>query len=277
MTQLPFDTTGFASLDDIESDRWKAIFPHLEKVQQEFTRLQFHGVNYRWPREPLYNFIRVWEYPFVYQQFAALSSTPAKGAKTVADLGSGATFFPFAVARLGFDVRAIDTDEAAEQALQRAIGTMPAQPGTIRFLRSDIAALPLDDGSLDHAYCISVLEHLPEPWEAIREVRRVLKPGGLFVLTFDVSERSNHDLQPAAYSRLLETLQDGFVEINPRRIVHPSRVLNTYNSIYPLYLKRTGISRAAREIRKRTRLALGKTDPEILVSTYGVTLRRTAA
>jgi ubiquinone/menaquinone biosynthesis C-methylase UbiE len=277
MTQLPFDTTGFASLDDLASDRWKAIFPYLEKVQEEFSGLHPHGINYRWPREPLYNCIRVWEYPFVYQQFTARSSTAANGAKTVADLGSGATFFPFALARLGFDVRAIDTDAAAEQALHRAIGKMPAQPGTVRFLRSDIAALPLEDGSLDHAYCISVLEHLPEPWEAIREVRRVLKPGGLFVLTFDVSERSNHDLQPAAYSRLLETLRDGFAEINPRRIVHPSRVLNTYNSTYPLYLKRAGISRVAQEILKCTRSVLGRAEPEILVSTYGVTLLRTAA
>jgi SAM-dependent methyltransferase len=43
-----------------------------------------------------------------------------------------------------------------------------------------IAALP--SASLDVIFCISVLEHLWEPQQAIREFRRLLAPGGLCVL-----------------------------------------------------------------------------------------------
>lgn len=41
---------------------------------------------------------------------------------------------------------------------------------------------PLGDNSLDTAVSFHVLEHLPEPLEALRELRRVLKPGGTAVL-----------------------------------------------------------------------------------------------
>ncbi|TSC64203.1 MAG: type 11 methyltransferase [Parcubacteria group bacterium Gr01-1014_106] len=42
----------------------------------------------------------------------------------------------------------------------------------------DIHHLPLEDDSFDAVICISVLEHVEEPQQAMKEVRRVLKPGG---------------------------------------------------------------------------------------------------
>lgn len=42
-------------------------------------------------------------------------------------------------------------------------------------------AIPADAGAFDSALCTAVLEHLEEPERAIREVHRVLKPGGVAV------------------------------------------------------------------------------------------------
>ncbi len=42
----------------------------------------------------------------------------------------------------------------------------------------DIHELPLADNSVDAIICISVLEHVEEPQKAVRELYRVLKPGG---------------------------------------------------------------------------------------------------
>lgn len=42
----------------------------------------------------------------------------------------------------------------------------------------DIHDLPFEDNSIDAIVCIAVLEHVEEPQKAVREMYRVLKPGG---------------------------------------------------------------------------------------------------
>jgi SAM-dependent methyltransferase len=48
-------------------------------------------------------------------------------------------------------------------------------------VRADIAALPFADTSVDGAAAVNCLYFLAEPIAALREARRVLRPGGLFV------------------------------------------------------------------------------------------------
>ena len=45
-------------------------------------------------------------------------------------------------------------------------------------LVADIGAIPLADGTVDHALCMEVLEHLRDPLPVLREIRRVVRPGG---------------------------------------------------------------------------------------------------
>lgn len=51
-----------------------------------------------------------------------------------------------------------------------------------RFFRPDVVGdihrLPLATGAVDGVICRSVLEHVEQPWEACREIHRVLRPGG---------------------------------------------------------------------------------------------------
>ena len=47
----------------------------------------------------------------------------------------------------------------------------------------DIAALPFGDGQFDCLIAAETLEHVTDPWTALRECHRVLRPGGIALFT----------------------------------------------------------------------------------------------
>lgn len=57
------------------------------------------------------------------------------------------------------------------------------------FARADILiqdvskGLPFPDGTYDFAFCIEVLEHVPNPFGTLAEIHRVLKSGGVLILS----------------------------------------------------------------------------------------------
>ncbi|WP_333777090.1 class I SAM-dependent methyltransferase [Streptomyces sp. IBSBF 3136] len=51
-----------------------------------------------------------------------------------------------------------------------------------RLLLADVAALPLRSGSLDAVFAAGLIAHLPRPAENLRELARVLRPGGTLAL-----------------------------------------------------------------------------------------------
>jgi SAM-dependent methyltransferase len=84
----------------------------------------------------------------------------------------------------------------------------------------DGRVLPFPDASFDAVLCTEVIEHIPDPAETIREMHRVLKPGGLLLVTLPWSARFHY--QPHDYHRytpsMLATLFAGFPapRITPR-------------------------------------------------------------
>ncbi|TSC58672.1 MAG: type 11 methyltransferase [Candidatus Peregrinibacteria bacterium Greene0416_19] len=53
--------------------------------------------------------------------------------------------------------------------------------GRMRFQVADAHALPFPDHSFDAVFCLEMLEHIYDPSQALREMRRVLRPGGYCV------------------------------------------------------------------------------------------------
>ena len=47
----------------------------------------------------------------------------------------------------------------------------------------DIVDIPVEDGSFDIILCTEVLEHIPNPLIALKELTRTLKPGGELIIT----------------------------------------------------------------------------------------------
>jgi SAM-dependent methyltransferase len=52
----------------------------------------------------------------------------------------------------------------------------------LAMVKTDICAMPFADASFDVVICMHVLEHVPNDRQGIREVYRVLKPGGWAIL-----------------------------------------------------------------------------------------------
>jgi SAM-dependent methyltransferase len=50
-------------------------------------------------------------------------------------------------------------------------------------IHGSIDAIPVEDGSFDVVLCLQVLEHVPDPAAAVRELRRVVKPAGRVLLS----------------------------------------------------------------------------------------------
>jgi SAM-dependent methyltransferase len=63
----------------------------------------------------------------------------------------------------------------------------------------DIHALPIDDAKYDCVICTGTLEHVQDPWQAVRELRRVLKPGG--IVHIDVPFMQGFHADPNDYWR----------------------------------------------------------------------------
>jgi SAM-dependent methyltransferase len=69
----------------------------------------------------------------------------------------------------------------------RGVGDIGLQPGawdaSAVDIVSDITAIPVPDASFDAALCTEVLEHVPDPIAVVRELARIVRPGGTLVLT----------------------------------------------------------------------------------------------
>lgn len=85
-------------------------------------------------------------------------------------------------------------------------------------MQGDARNLPFEDRSMDLITMLDVLEHIPESDTALREVRRVLKQGGVYLLTvpafqilYSPHDRKNHHIKRYCKKDLCEKLtQNGF-------------------------------------------------------------------
>jgi len=94
----------------------------------------------------------------------------------VLDVGCGLSLFTQIHKRWNFDITAGDVvpDQVSARKKERA---------DIRWTVFDAAAPPFRPESFDGLFAGEILEHLPRPQDALREWNRLLRPGGILILT----------------------------------------------------------------------------------------------
>lgn len=86
----------------------------------------------------------------------------------------------------------------------------------------DIVKIPVPDASFDVVLCTEVLEHVPNPIETIKELARVLAPGGTLLLTAPLSSAIHQQpyhyyggYSPFFYKKFLPDFGVDIIEITP--------------------------------------------------------------
>ncbi len=96
--------------------------------------------------------------------------------RKVLDVGAGTGFLSLILAEMGYDVVGIDI---SEEMLEHARNKAADRGVKVEFKLGDAEDLPFKNDSFDAIVNRAVLWTLPDPEKAVREWKRVLRPGGI--------------------------------------------------------------------------------------------------
>lgn len=121
----------------------------------------------------------LWQAQLAPAQAAVLERVAPAPGERVLDVACGTGLVALAAVQdvgphgevLGTDLSARMVETAARRARER-------QLSGVRFQRMDAERLELADGVFDVVLCVLGLMYVPDPEQALREMRRVLRPGG---------------------------------------------------------------------------------------------------
>ncbi len=125
----------------------------------------------------------------------AYQAAGVQACRIAADIGAGTGFITEGLLKKGLKVIAVDQSEAMLDEMKK------------KFRSTDIDCrvgeaenLPVSDNTVDYCFANMYLHHVDTPPKAIREMVRILRPGGMLVITdldehdFKFLKTEQHDL-----------------------------------------------------------------------------------
>jgi ubiquinone/menaquinone biosynthesis C-methylase UbiE len=110
--------------------------------------------------------------------------------RAAADIGAGTGFITEGLLGAGLSVIAVDQSQAMLEEMRGKFGA--AKRLDLRL--GTAGELPIADQSVEYSFANMYLHHVPDPAAAIREMARILKPGGTLVIT-DLDEHRHEFLR----------------------------------------------------------------------------------
>lgn len=170
------------------------------------------------------------------EQAIALMSIPADA--RVLDVGCGSGWATRLMAEKARDGRVTGIDIADE--MIRIARDTSTSLSNVEFQVASAEELPFKDGEFTHAFSMESLYYYADIPGALREIKRVLKSGGLFVTVVDLYQENlpSHQwvdqlrvsvqlLSSAEYRFLFE--RAGFVNVRDGRLYDPAPIPDNYS------------------------------------------------
>ncbi len=181
-----------------------------------------------------------------FRTLAARIAAAVPPAAQVLEVAPGPGFLSIELARRGLKVRAVDISKTfVGIARQNAA----AEGAAVWFEQGNASELPIEDESVDFAVCRAAFKNFSEPVKALKEMRRVLRPGGTALII---------DLRRDVSSAEIKRYADGLG-------------VNLLNRLLIRLTFKTTLIKRAYELDEMRRMAVeaGWTDPRIDGSELG--------
>lgn len=150
------------------------LLPISQHIQNDRTGVYIHAS-------------KQWEYLYALRGISQTYGVDSQGLR-IADVGGGRGALGPYLAHLGHQVETFDLDylwvQGADPTLELRFRRWAREAG-LRARFGSLYNIPAPSGTYDVVTCISVVEHVPYKEYVLREALRILRPGGLLVLTFD--------------------------------------------------------------------------------------------
>jgi ubiquinone/menaquinone biosynthesis C-methylase UbiE len=146
--------------------RDQAVVEHFDKLSS----------NRDWSR--LYDSFDGRNYHFHVRRNRVLELLPERLGR-VLDVGCGPGVMTEVVLERGGVFDGVDLSPEMVSEAKQKFGHLPG----VRFAEGNIESIDAPDNSYDQLICMAVLEYLNNPDRALAEIHRVLKPGGIAIIT----------------------------------------------------------------------------------------------
>ncbi|MBF6101676.1 bifunctional 2-polyprenyl-6-hydroxyphenol methylase/3-demethylubiquinol 3-O-methyltransferase UbiG [Nocardia cyriacigeorgica] len=129
-----------------------------------------------WDNDSMMNPLKSFN-PLRFAYFDRYMPSGWKGVR-ILDVGCGGGYTTEFLHGRGAQVSGVDVSPKLVEAATRHAAETGKE---IEYKVGAAEALPFDDATFDVVTCVDVLEHVKSPADSVREIHRVLKPGGIFL------------------------------------------------------------------------------------------------
>ena len=206
---------GIPKIDDYKKLLKTDLFLEMESFSNTFLKTHAKALkNYRVVTDPFHQWSRQWEYPFTYfyvQQY--LNNKIHTDEIRILDAGSGCTFFPYYLDYKYSNCRIYCCDYNSSLA-QMFLQINKKTNSNVEFNAYDLASIDYEDNFFDIVIINGVLEHTHNYQDIIKQFKQTLKPGGLLIVTFDISLDRKAKITIEVAQNLLNALNNEFKNTN---------------------------------------------------------------